>query len=1004
MDHPLSGPTNEQPLSESVCGAAEQVASAPKGKLTGALTSAHKFTHSRAKAEAIQPSEAVRLMTALRLNGEPIWIQTFADGPDELYSVKTGTGKTGRPWTAKKFCLTGIPKEGGETCQVIGRTELTGSYTLEQIGKGGLFEHPNLARCGVYAAVNVLTPDAERRSNDTVQRVAAVFLDLDGAPLPESFPLLPTAIVESSSGKFHVYWAVHDLELSEFTTVQRHLAALYGGDPQVCDLARVMRLPGYWHGKQEAGFLTQLRTLNLNAQYTRADLLENFDGLAGSLAAAEVAEAARLQKASDQRARAATLREELASSPATSQADAQRKYSEAALLDELDRLSSAQQGTRNGQLYRSAAALGEHVAAGTLERAVVEAELTAAALAIGLSAHETEGAIYRGLTAGMKSPRDLSNMGTRAGKREAKPLSNLGAVTARMKPSAGADEIPAPEVPADNKGRMDYSDAQVLSLLGLGAWGVVSPHSEQAHATRLKGIAGKDLMFVPGKDGREWHVWDLRYWRDGVGALALTKTYTSKLSASLAPETAHLEALAEMLYKVERHEDAAAMNRAARRHVRAAKATEENKRQRAVLELASVHFLAEQDAHKLFALRPWVLGFQNGTLDGDVFRGHRREDYMLSLLPVPYGENWRGGDWEEVLGRITGGDVELARTLQDVAGYALSGSSSQRVVFIAYGSGKNGKSTFTALLETVLGDQANTVEPKHLSGDESRGLLGSRLWNRRLGVCHEAGKMPIDSELLKTMSGGDSYTVKHLYKDEFTAQPTHALILVANDAPRLDGLDPALRERVIALPFGYNLDPEKRRDLFGGRELEEERRKPESALVREFTAWAAQGMKHVFLSRSIYLAPAVALATAKLWDDVGDELAGFWQTLKTSEISSGVGVGELRVRYVEWCGVNKKEALQARKWDRACEAVGLGKKNTGQAWVWKWSRAGTPWPFDNLTSFTTSPKVLTGKNEKELEGKQHISEKSRRKFAEKIVKSVNSSNQGEQEGPLKVWF
>lgn len=234
--------------------------------------SVHKFTYDAAKASAIQQREGVRLLDVLRLDGEPVWLQTFADGPDELYSLEKGTGKTGRPWSSKKFCLAGIPKDGGKTKQVVGKTELTGCYALDQIG-GDSLTFANLARCGVYFAVNVLSPDAQRRDNDTVQRVAAVFLDLDGSPLPDAFPLTPTAIVESSAGRFHVYWAVADLDLSEFTTVQKHLAGLYGGDAAVCDLARVMRLPGYWHGKGEEGFLTRLLELNPDAQYTRAELL-----------------------------------------------------------------------------------------------------------------------------------------------------------------------------------------------------------------------------------------------------------------------------------------------------------------------------------------------------------------------------------------------------------------------------------------------------------------------------------------------------------------------------------------------------------------------------------------------------------------------------------------------------------------------------------------------------------------------------------------------------------
>src|SRR3546814_17654275 len=41
------------------------------------------------------------------------------------------------------------------------------------------------------------------------------------------------------------------MPLGDFKRAQQSLAALYGGDPAVCDLPRIMRLPGYTHAKGE---------------------------------------------------------------------------------------------------------------------------------------------------------------------------------------------------------------------------------------------------------------------------------------------------------------------------------------------------------------------------------------------------------------------------------------------------------------------------------------------------------------------------------------------------------------------------------------------------------------------------------------------------------------------------------------------------------------------------------------------------------------------------------
>jgi hypothetical protein len=108
--------------------------------------------------------------------------------------------------------------------------------------------HLNALGAGIYVTVNQ-TNLRGRKASDIV-RVRCLFLDLDGAPLPRSGPA-PHFVVETSPGHWHVYWRVEDVGLDKFTDKQRALIALHGGDPAVCDLPRVMRLPGFFHCKRD---------------------------------------------------------------------------------------------------------------------------------------------------------------------------------------------------------------------------------------------------------------------------------------------------------------------------------------------------------------------------------------------------------------------------------------------------------------------------------------------------------------------------------------------------------------------------------------------------------------------------------------------------------------------------------------------------------------------------------------------------------------------------------
>jgi hypothetical protein len=110
-------------------------------------------------------------------------------------------------------------------------------------------ERLNQRGAGIYVTVNKIRPG--RRVAENVIGIRALFIDLDGAPLDPvwQWKLPPHIVVESSPGKFHVYWRADGVPLEEFGTLQRKLAKQFDSDPSVCDLSRILRLPGAWHQK-----------------------------------------------------------------------------------------------------------------------------------------------------------------------------------------------------------------------------------------------------------------------------------------------------------------------------------------------------------------------------------------------------------------------------------------------------------------------------------------------------------------------------------------------------------------------------------------------------------------------------------------------------------------------------------------------------------------------------------------------------------------------------------
>jgi len=100
---------------------------------------------------------------------------------------------------------------------------------------------------GIFLTIN--ETDGKGRSKKNIIRVRAVFADMDGAPLAPVIEFFPSLIVESSPGRYHAYWMTDSVPLDHFTGIQKAIAAKFHSDPKVCDLARVMRIPGYYHCK-----------------------------------------------------------------------------------------------------------------------------------------------------------------------------------------------------------------------------------------------------------------------------------------------------------------------------------------------------------------------------------------------------------------------------------------------------------------------------------------------------------------------------------------------------------------------------------------------------------------------------------------------------------------------------------------------------------------------------------------------------------------------------------
>lgn len=123
---------------------------------------------------------------------------------------------------------------------------------------------------GVFVVIN-----RGGQTKTEINKIRAVFADTDGALLEPLLTLKPHIVIQSSPGKWHVYWLVDDLfGVDKFTSVQEAIAAKYGTDKNVKDLPRVMRLPGFNHCKNTP-VKTELLEVNEELpRYSYDDIVE----------------------------------------------------------------------------------------------------------------------------------------------------------------------------------------------------------------------------------------------------------------------------------------------------------------------------------------------------------------------------------------------------------------------------------------------------------------------------------------------------------------------------------------------------------------------------------------------------------------------------------------------------------------------------------------------------------------------------------------------------------
>jgi hypothetical protein len=103
-----------------------------------------------------------------------------------------------------------------------------------------------------------LFEQAGNRLGENAARVLTLWVDGDGAKVPETWPK-PTAVIESSPGREHYYWRLsRPIEPEQAARLNKRLCYGMGGDKGKWGLGTVLRAPGTVNYKRDRPSLVGL--------------------------------------------------------------------------------------------------------------------------------------------------------------------------------------------------------------------------------------------------------------------------------------------------------------------------------------------------------------------------------------------------------------------------------------------------------------------------------------------------------------------------------------------------------------------------------------------------------------------------------------------------------------------------------------------------------------------------------------------------------------------------
>lgn len=187
---------------------------------------------------------------------------------------------------------------------------------------------------------------------------------------------------------------------------------------------------------------------------------------------------------------------------------------------------------------------------------------------------------------------------------------------------------------------------------------------------------------------------------------------------------------------------------------------------------------------------------------------HRPEHFITKQTSIDPSSD--GMDiWESALDTFFLKDKDLIDYVQRMVGLSAIGKVYVEALIIAYGEGRNGKSTFWNVIARVLGTYSGNISADMLTVGCRRNVkpeLAEAKGKRMLIAAELEEGMRLNTANVKQLCSTDEIYAEKKYKDPFSYIPTHTLVLYTNHLPRVGAIDKGTWRRLIVIPFDAKIE------------------------------------------------------------------------------------------------------------------------------------------------------------------------------------------------------